>query len=54
MEEVCGSCIDAAQEELAPEGDEAYVMRQMGDMVGDHLCDQTESGGDVQCGCACT
>ena len=57
---VCDSCIDAGYDEL-PLGDAgrtttrrmSVIMRDMGDMVGDHLCDQIESDGDIRCNCGC-
>ena len=53
MNTVCESCIAAAEEEGVPEGDEVRVMRQIGGMFADHLCDQTESDGDIKCNCGC-
>jgi hypothetical protein len=50
---VCESCIMAAEDEGVPEGEEESTMRNMGYMVGDHLCDQIESDGDIQCRCSC-
>jgi len=50
---VCESCIAAAEEEGVPEGEEDTIMRDMGGEIADHLCDQIESDGDIQCACAC-
>ena len=50
---VCDSCLMIAEEEGVPEGEESMVMREMGSEVADHLCDQIESDGDIQCACAC-
>ena len=50
---VCDSCIMAAEEEGVPEGAEEMMMREMGGEIADHLCDQIESDGDIQCACSC-
>jgi hypothetical protein len=33
--------------------DEEKIMREMGADIADHLCDEMESDGDIQCACAC-
>ena len=53
MATVCESCLMIAEEEGVPEGEESMIMREMGGEVADHLCDQIESNGDIQCACAC-
>ena len=53
MATVCESCLMIAEEEGVPEGEESMVMREMGGELADHLCDQIESDGDIQCACAC-
>jgi hypothetical protein len=50
---VCESCIEAIEEEGVPEGTEATMAVDMGADIADHLCDQLESNGDIQCACAC-
>ena len=61
---VCESCLQAADRDIEYNGDEGYpdrssdrdmsvFMLEMGEVVADHLCDQLESGGDIQCACAC-
>ena len=53
MAKVCESCLEVAEEEGAEEEEASMLMRTMGADVADHLCDQIESDGDVQCACAC-
>ena len=49
---VCDSCYMAGQEEGAgDDGDD--IMSQIGWMMPDHLCDQVETDGEIQCGCGC-
>ena len=50
---VCETCIEALEEEGVPEGAEASMAIDMGADIADHLCDQIESDGDIQCACAC-
>jgi hypothetical protein len=53
MVTVCDSCIEALEEEGAPEGAEAQMAVEMGADIADHLCDEIESDGDIRCTCAC-
>jgi hypothetical protein len=57
MATVCESCLQAADEEVSPNISSVREMSEfmvdMGADVSDHLCDQLESGGDIQCACAC-
>ena len=49
---VCDSCYMAGQEEGAgDDGDD--IMSQIGWMMPDHLCDQVETDGEIQCRCGC-
>ena len=52
---VCDSCMDSAYEEGVseddPQGD--LVMLEVGDIFGDHFCDQRETDGAIKCRCAC-
>jgi len=54
---VCESCIAVADEEMAPDISSlrgmSNLMIQWGADIDDHICDQLESGGDIQCRCAC-
>jgi hypothetical protein len=50
---ICESCMDAALDEGVLEEDVEQVMRSIGDELGDHECDQVESGGEIPCACAC-
>ena len=55
---ICESCIDAGYEDGMPtdaiaDGEVSTMLRQMGDMISDHLCDMVETEGDIQCRCAC-
>ena len=50
---VCESCIEALEEEGVPKGAETAMAIQLGAAIADHLCDQTESAGAIQCQCAC-
>lgn len=54
---VCESCLEVADEEVAPDissvREMSSLMIDMGAELADHLCDQIESDGDIQCACAC-
>jgi hypothetical protein len=50
---ICDSCFMEAEDEGAPEGEEAMLMCEMGGELADHLCDEIESDGDIQCACSC-
>ena len=50
---VCDTCIMAAEEEGVPAEEASMVMRELGSELADHLCDQIESDGDIQCVCSC-
>ena len=54
---VCESCLGAADEEVSPDissvREMSSFMVDMGADIADHLCDQLESNGDIQCACAC-
>jgi hypothetical protein len=54
---ICESCLEAADEEVSPDISSVREMTQflvdMGADIADHLCDQIESDGDIQCVCAC-
>lgn len=50
---VCDSCRQAFADEGADE-DILYAALEMGADIPDHICDKTETDGDVQCDCPCT
>ena len=60
-EPVCESCLDAADETefsgatafMLDEDEKILIMREFGNEVADHLCDEIESDGDIRCGCGC-
>ena len=47
---ICESC---AEVELDCAEDIEAVLRDYGNEVEDHLCDEIESDGDIRCGCEC-
>lgn len=54
---ICESCAEVELDfdpstELCAEDIEA-VLRDYGNEVEDHLCDEIESDGDIRCGCEC-
>jgi len=53
MSKVCDSCIEALGDDGAPEGLESSMAIELGYMVGDHLCDEIESDGEIICRCSC-
>lgn len=55
---ICDSCSQAGYEEAAGLGLDdldiaATVLLEMGADIADHLCDETESEGEIRCECAC-
>ena len=52
MIDVCDSCCDVAYDEGIMDGlEQADVMRVIGDIVIDHICDGKDE--NEPCGCAC-
>lgn len=49
----CDSCLTAAYDEGA-EGFEDQALALMGGDIADHLCDETETDGEIRCDCTCT
>ena len=50
----CDSCLDAVREEGAADDIAEECLSLMGEDIADHLCDKTESDGEVSCACPCT
>ena len=48
----CDLCLDAATDEGAV-GFEEEALDLMGDDIADHLCEEIEAQGEVQCSCPC-
>ena len=54
-ERVCDSCCDAAFDDGVTEWKEQQmVMRELGNELADHLCDQRETHGEIRCACLCS
>jgi len=53
-DEVCDSCCDVAYDDGITGWDEQQmIMRELGNELADHLCDQRESDGEIRCACLC-
>ena len=55
MVDICDSCFDAVQED-AGDIDQATILHialDLGADIPDHICEQTESDGEVRCDCGC-
>ena len=51
---ICDSCIDAFTENgLDPEVPINEIPIDMGADITDHICDRQDSGGTIDCDCAC-
>jgi hypothetical protein len=54
---VCDSCMDSSTEEmdipLLTTEDIEEILSELGGVIGDHLCDELESDGEIRCGCGC-
>lgn len=53
---VCDSCMDSGTDEEVwglNEDDIAEILGELGGVMGDHLCDEIETDGEIRCGCAC-
>ena len=48
----CDLCLDAAQDEGAS-GFEEEALDLMGEDIADHLCEEIETQGEVECSCPC-
>jgi len=53
MATICDSCYDAAYDEGMPDGEEFEILSAIGGEISDHLCDEIESDGDIECRCSC-
>ena len=49
---LCERCLEAAEEEGA-EGFEEEALELMGEDIADHICDEIETDGELQCSCPC-
>lgn len=51
---VCDSCLNVAYDNgFKTYVEQADVMKDMGDDLEDHLCDQVETEGEIECECGC-
>ena len=48
----CDLCLDAAQDEGAS-GFEEEALDLIGEDIADHLCEEIETQGEVECSCPC-
>ncbi|KKL11465.1 hypothetical protein LCGC14_2545510, partial [marine sediment metagenome] len=53
MTKPCESCLEAVIDDGADEDIAEECLELMGEDIADHLCDEVETGGEVQCGCPC-
>ncbi|KKM88669.1 hypothetical protein LCGC14_1256400 [marine sediment metagenome] len=53
MTKPCESCVEAVIDDGADEDIAEEALDLMGEDIADHLCDEIETQGEVECSCPC-